>query len=125
MTNKVQKRKKLTSEENKTLRQMGLIEGKSPNLYISSTVARKTDEKGEYMKMKGIEDEYAQKMILDYLTKFSTAIRKDFEGMLLDKLPDVLDNQQKKDKVKNILQKLKNDGKIRVSKTKKWMLSKK
>jgi len=121
---KVQKRKNITSEENKTLRKMGLIEGKSPNLYISSIVAEKTNEQGDYMKMKGIEDEYAQKMIVDYLKKFSTANRKDFENMLLDKLPDVLDNQQKKDKVKNLLQKLKKDGKIKVSERINWVLSK-
>ena len=121
---KVQKRKTITSEENKTLRKMGLIEGKSPNLYISSVVAQKTNEQGDYMKMKGIEDEYAQKMIVDYLKKFNMASRKDFENMLLDKLSDVLDNQQKKDKVKNILQKLKKDGKIEISERINWMLSK-
>ena len=37
---------------------------------------------------------------------------KDFEKVLLDKLPDALEKQQKKDKVKNNLQKLRNDGKI-------------
>jgi len=121
---KVQKRKNITNKENKTLRKMGLIEGKSPNLYISSIVAEKTNEQGDYMKMKGIEDEYAQKMIIDYLKKFNTANRKDFENMLLDKLSDVLDNQQKKDKVKNLLQKLKKDGKIKVSERINWMLSK-
>jgi len=121
---KIQKRKNITSEENKMLRKMGLIEGKSPNLYISSIVARKTNEQDKYMKMKGIEDEYAQKMIIDYLKKFNTANRKDFENMLLDKLPDVLDNQQKKDKVKNILQKLKKDEKIELSSERNWVLSK-
>ena len=121
---KVQKRKNITSEENKTLRKMGLIEGKSPNLYISSSVAKKTNEQGDYMKMKGIEDEYAQKMIIDYLKKFNIANRKDFENMLLDKLPDILDKQQKKDKVKNLLQKLKKDEKIELSDERNWVLSK-
>ena len=30
----------------------------------------------------------------------------DFEKLLLDKLPDSLDNKQKKNKIKNLLQKL-------------------
>ncbi len=122
---KVQKRKKITSEENKTLRKMRLIEGKSPNLYISSIVAQKTNEQGDYMKMKGIEDEYAQKMILDYIKKFKVARRKELEKMLLDKLPGILDEQQKKNKVKNILQKLKNDEKIELSDERNWILSNK
>ena len=53
--------------------------------------------------MKGIEDEYAKKMIIDYLSKFKSASRADIENMLLSKLPDILDYQQKKDKVKNFL----------------------
>lgn len=120
---KVQKRKKLTEQESKMLRKKGFIEGKSPNLYISSKIALKTNEKGSYMRMKGIEDEYAQKMILDYLERFKKARRSDFEDMLLDKLPGVLDIQQKKDKVKNLLQKLKKDNKIRLKDNNDWVLS--
>ncbi|EKE10827.1 MAG: hypothetical protein ACD_15C00195G0018 [uncultured bacterium] len=121
---KVQKRKKLTENENKALRKKGLIEGKRPNLYISSRIALKTNEKGNYMKMRGIEDEYAQKMILDYLEKFKRAFRTDFEEMLLDKLSVVLDIQQRKDKVKNLLQKMKKEGKIKLQNGKEWVLSK-
>ena len=121
---KVQKRKKLTSEENKSLHQKALIEGKSPNLFISSKIASKIGYTSDYMKMRGIEDDYAQKMILDYLKKFSGASRIDLEKMLLDKLPDVLDIKQKKDKVKNLLQKLRKDGKILLEKGRKWTLSK-
>jgi ATP-dependent DNA helicase RecG len=121
---KVQKRKKLTENENKALRKKGLIEGKSPNLYISSTIALKTNEKGNYMKMRGIEDEYAQKMILDYLEKFKKASRSDFEDMLLDKLSAILDIQQRKDKVKNLLQKMKKERKIKLQNGKEWVASK-
>lgn len=121
---KVQKRKKLTKYENDDLRRRGLIEGRFPNVFISTKIAKRTGEKGEYMKRKGIEDGYAQKMIIEYLEKFATATRKDFENMLLDKLPDILDDQQKKDKVKNLLQKLKNSGQIEVFEKKKWRLSK-
>jgi ATP-dependent DNA helicase RecG len=121
---KVQKRKKITEQENKMLRKKGLIEGKSPNLYISSKIALTTNEKGSYMKLKGIEDEYAQKMILDYLEKFKKAYRSDFEDMLLDKLPGVLDIRQRKDKVKNLLQKLKKSNKIEINNDNEWGLSK-
>ena len=76
------------------------------------------------MRRKGIEDEYIQKMILDYLKKFKIASRFDFEKMLLDKISDLLDEKQKKDKVKNILQKLKKLGKISLNQERKWILSK-
>jgi ATP-dependent DNA helicase RecG len=51
-------------------------------------------------------------MILDYLTKFKTGKKTDFETVLLDKLPDVLDITQKKNKIKNNLQLLKKQGLI-------------
>lgn len=121
---KVQKRKKLTKYENKELRKKGLIEGKHPNLFISRAVAQELDEKGEYMRMKGIEDDYIKKMIIDYLTNFKKGKKCDFDNMLLNKLPDVLDKQQKKNKTKNILQKLKKEGKIKPYNKRIWKLSK-
>lgn len=121
---KVQKRKKLTKYENKELRKKGLIEGKHPNLFISRAVAQELDEKGEYMRMKGIEDDYIKKMIIDYLTNFKKGKKCDFDNMLLNKLPDVLDKQQKKNKTKNILQKLKKEGKIKLYNKRIWKLSK-
>lgn len=50
--------------------------------------------------------------ILEYLGKFKSGTRTDFEKILLDKLPDVLDENQKKNKVKNNLQALRKSGKI-------------
>ena len=38
--------------------------------------------------------------------------RADFENILMDKLPDILDINQKKNKIKNNLQALKKTGKI-------------
>lgn len=62
-------------------------------------------------------------MILDYLKKFSKGTRSDFENLLLDKLPDVLGLQQKKNKIKNNLQTLRKDGAIKTQ-DKVWRLSK-
>jgi len=50
--------------------------------------------------------------------------KKDhFEKILLDKLPEVLDISQKRNKIKNILQSMKNEGNIRVE-GKFWKMSK-
>ena len=100
---KVQKRKKITSEENKTLRKMRLIEGKSPNLYISSNVAEVTGDKSSYIKNRGFKDDHYKKMILEYLEKYKKASKNDIDKLILDILPEILDEQQKKNKVKNIV----------------------
>lgn len=43
-------------------------------------------------------------LIIKCLVKFEKAKKADFEKLLLEKLADVLDEKQKKNKIKNILQ---------------------
>jgi ATP-dependent DNA helicase RecG len=119
---KVSKGKKINDTEVKDLKAKGLIEGRKPNFHISATVARATGEKADYLKQRGIDDEYCQKMILDFIQKFGEGKREDFEKVLLDKLPDVLSIGQKKHKIKNVLQKIKREGKIKVNANRAWVL---
>ena len=125
MLDKIQKQKDLKDIEISILKTKKLIEGRKPNFHISSLVAQKIDEKSKYIRMKGIDTEFIKEMILQYLKKFKEGKRVDFEKMLLDKLPETLDINQKKNRIKNILQIMKkeeliaNNGKIwKMSKTK-------
>lgn len=61
--------------------------------------------------------------MIDHLNKFEDGLKSDFEKVLLDKLPDVLDEAQKKHKIKNLLQQLKNKG-IIYPDGKVWKMSK-
>lgn len=123
LLDKVAKNKIINDDEAKELKARGLIEGRKPNYHISANVALVTGDKVGYIKKRGIDDSYCQKMIVDYLNKFITGTRKDFENLLLDKLPDVLDITQKKNKVKNNLQLLRRHGVISL-KGKIWTMSK-
>ena len=87
------------------------------------SVAEKTEQKANYTLLKGIDDGYCKKIIIDYLEKFKEGKREDFERILLDKLPDVLDITQKKNKIKNNLQLLIIQGFINI-KGKVWIMSK-
>ena len=121
---KVQKNKKLTNEEYKLLKSKNLIEGKRNNYFISSTVAEITNQKSDYMKLRGINDDYCKKIIIDYIKKFKTAKKADLEEILLEKLGDSMTDIQKKNKIKNILQSLRRDGVIEPH-GKEWILCKK
>lgn len=121
---KVQKNKKLTNEEYKLLKSKNLIEGKRNNYFISSTVAEITNQKPDYMKLRGINDDYCKKIIIDYIKKFKTAKKGDLEEILLEKLGDSMTDIQKKNKIKNILQSLRRDGVIEPH-GKEWILCKK
>lgn len=63
-----------------------------------------------------------KKMINDYLKKFGKFPRKNIEKFLLGKLPDILNNNQKKNKITNLLSALRIDGKIRNSGYSEWSL---
>lgn len=119
---KVSKGKSLSAVEIRELKKKGLIEGRKPNFHIGASVARVTGEKGDYIKQRGIDDEYCQKIILDYLKQFGQGKRTDFENILMVKLPDVLDEAQKQNKVKNSLQKLRKQGKITLNENRVWVL---
>lgn len=123
LLDKVAKNKPLTDSEIQKLKAKNLIEGRKPNFHISASVANTTGEKGKYIKQRGIDDSYCQKIILDYLEKFKEGKRSDFENILLDKLPDVLDIPQKQNKVKNNLQSLRRQGLIEPD-GKIWRMSK-
>lgn len=100
---KVQKRKKININEITELKKHNLIEGRSPNFYISSKVAVKTGERSEYIKMRGFKDDHYKKMILEYLEKYKEASKADIDKLILDILPNILDEQQKKTKIRNIV----------------------
>ena len=121
---KVQKNKKLTNEEYKLLKSKNLIEGKRNNYFISSTIAEITNQKPDYMKLRGINDDYCKKIIIDYIKKFKTEKKADLEEILLEKFGDSMTDIQKKNKIKNILQKLRRDGVIEPH-GKEWILCKK
>ena len=123
LLDKVAKRLPLLNTEVKVLRRKKLIEGRKPNFHISSFIAESTGGKSVYIKHKGIDNDYCQKMILDFLKKFKNGRRQDFEEMLLDKLPDVLNKQQKRNKVRNNLQSLKKQKLIEPY-GKSWKMSK-
>ena len=121
---KVQKNKKLTNEEYKLLKSKNLIEGKRNNYFISSTIAEITNQKPDYMKLRGINDDYCKKIIIDYIKKFKTAKKADLEEILLEKFGNSMTDIQKKNKIKNILQSLRRDGVIEPH-GKEWILCKK
>lgn len=122
LLDKVQKKKDLTSEEAKEMKKHKLIEGRKPNYHISENVAAQTEQAVDYMKQLGADTEYCRNTILTSLKKFNSMSRREFEDILLPKISEQLSETQKKDRVKNILQALRGEGKIEFLNGKKWTL---
>ncbi len=90
----------------KRLRKAGWIEGRKPNLHISAEIADVTSSRADYIRTRAQDDDHYEKLILDYLGKFKTATRAEIDKLLLDKLSDALDENQKGSKVHNLLTRL-------------------
>ena len=112
LLDKVQKKRPLAADDVRQLKALKLIEGRSPNFFVSAKVAEWAGQKASYIRNKGFDDGYYRELVTDYLKKYGQATRKDIDDLLLAKLPDVLDATQKAHKIRNLLQAMRRDGLI-------------
>lgn len=115
LLDKIQKKKSISDFDAEHLRNRSLIEGRKPNYFISTTLARSTDNsrlKGRTIRNKGFEDKYYEDLIQKYILEYGNATKKDLIALLFEKLPDVLDEKQKINKVGNTISKMKRIGLI-------------
>ncbi|MCU0719339.1 MAG: hypothetical protein MUC83_06530 [Pirellula sp.] len=112
---KVQKKQNIGDSELKSLRDKKLVEGRRPNLFVSSAVAAATQAKAEYIRNRAFDKDHYEKMVVTYLEKFGEATRQDLDKLLLPKLSEALDDEQKQNFVMNLLQEMRRLGKIEVA----------
>ena len=128
LIDRIQKHKEISKDAVKHLRKLGVIEGKMPNVYISAKIAESIDEKAQYVKNKGFDEDAYRKWIISYLETYKSGKKQDFIKLLKDKLPDTLDDKQKESKVRNLLKKLRAEGIITTDSDNKrlanWVLKK-
>lgn len=128
LIDRVQKNVPVGKEEIKYLRKLGVVEGKAPHVYLSASLAKAMDEQAAYIKNKAFDDQYYKDLIQNYLQTFRKGKKKDFIKVLFDKLPNVLDDTQKENKVRNLLTAMKREGIIRLDSDNKqianWVLVK-
>lgn len=99
----VQKGIKINKEAIKYLRKLKVIEGKSPNIFLSASIAETIGEKERYVKNKAFDDQYYKDLIVKYLEQYEYAKKKDIRQLLWDKLPEIMEDKQKEDKIRNLL----------------------
>ena len=78
--------------------------------------------KSTYVKNKSFDDEYFRRLIVQYLEKFGAASRSEIDELLMNKLSDVLSEQQKKNKIKNMLYSLAKSNVIKLNEKRQWVL---
>ena len=91
----------ITDDSAKMLKKKGFIEGRKPNYFISAQIAEATNKKAEYIKNRGLKDDHYKKLIIDLISQYGEASKEDIDKLILDILHAVLDEQKKKNKVRN------------------------
>ncbi|MFH1962623.1 MAG: RNA-binding domain-containing protein [bacterium] len=103
LLDKVQKQINISKDEHRFLKSKKLVEGRYPDLFVSSKIATITEEKARYIKYKGFDDSHYQQLVLAFIKKYDSATRKDINELLLNKLSDVLTAKQKTEKIARLL----------------------
>ena len=99
----IQKKIRVSKKAHKFLKNQKLVEGRYPNIHLSSEVHEVLGRKAEYIKKRGLDSGHYEKLVIEYLRKFKQASRKDIDDLLIDKLPDILTSEQKVNKVRNLI----------------------
>jgi len=103
LLDRVQKNLPISDDEIRQLKKVGLIEGRKPNIHVSAKIAEATQDQSTYIKLRGFKDEYYKKLILEYLDKYKQASKTDIDNLILDILPEILDEEKKQNKVRNLV----------------------
>ena len=106
LLDRVQKRQGISKEENRRLKTAKLVEGRYPNLVVAAHIAAATGEKARHIRDRGLDDQHYQDWIVELVRTHQPVTRQDINQLLLDKLPEVLTEKQKLNKIHNLLGKL-------------------
>jgi len=103
LLDRVQKNIEITKKQAELLKRDKLIEGRYPNIYVSKGISEIVDDKVSYTKKSGFNDQYYKDLVLKYIRDFGSITKKDLDNLLMDKLPDNLNIEQKKRKIKYLV----------------------
>ena len=122
----VQKGNPISHDAATYLRKKGYIEGRYPNIYLSSKVVAPTHHvglKATYIKNRSFDDNYFKKLIVDYIKEYGKAERSDLFALIGKMLPEYMTERQRYDKLTTLLSALKRSGQLKYI-DKHWVLVK-
>lgn len=106
LLDKVQKGQRIAAEDAKRLKTAKLVEGRYPNLMVAGSVAAVAGQKAQHIRNRGFDSQYYRDMIVALVREHQPVSREDIDKLLLDKLPEVLSQEQKLSKIHNLLSSL-------------------
>lgn len=110
---RVQKGRPISDAAIRRLRSKKLVEGRRPHLRVAASVAKATGTQANYLQARGQSDEYCRALITDYLRRQGLASRPQIDAVVFPALSAELTEEQKRNKVKNLLAQLSRDHEIK------------
>ena len=107
---RVQKHVAIEATQAAALKRAGFIEGRKPNWHVSALVANLTDRRVEYTRARGLDDLHFKRLVIEHLKRFDSATGDELRKLILNKLPEVLTDSQRRSKAGNLLTTLRKRG---------------
>ena len=103
LLDRVQKNQLISTDDNKRLKAAKLVEGRYPGLVVAAEIAAATGQKAKHIRDRGLDSKFYRDYILTLVQEHQPVSREDIDKLLLDKLPEVLSQEQKLNKIHNLL----------------------
>ncbi len=107
---RVQKKLPISKEAAARLRRAKLVEGRRPSLRVSSAVATAMDSKAELTRTHSQNDAHYEKLMTDYLMEYGECGRTEFDMLLRPMFGESLSEDEKKNKINNLITKWRRAG---------------
>ena len=102
LLDKVQKSIRIGKEDAGRLKRDGLIEGRYPSLVVSGKVAAITGGQAQHILKRGFDNRYYRDLLLELIREHGPVTPDIINELFMDKLPDVLTDDQKRSKIRNL-----------------------
>ncbi|MCE2689588.1 MAG: putative DNA binding domain-containing protein [Rubrivivax sp.] len=120
LLDKVQKGARISADESRRLKAAKLVEGRYPKLMVAGPLAALAGQKAQHIRNRGLDSRYYRDMIVELVREHQPVSREDIDRLLVDKLPELLTQDQKLNRVHNLLRHLVKAGAIVNSGSRRW-----
>ena len=125
LLDRVQKQMEITDHAASELKKKKLVEGRKPNYFVGAKISQTTGQKATYSRNKAFEKQHYLEWILKSIKEHGSINRQDINKLLWDIMPTWMNDEQKKNRIKNLISELRTSKKIKNRGTKKepiWIL---
>ena len=102
LLDKVQKGVRIEKADAVRLKRAGLIEGRFPSLVVSGKIAAATGDQAQHIRKRGFDNRYYRDLLLELIREHGPVSPDVINELFMEKLPDVLTDDQKRAKIRNL-----------------------